>query len=110
MTLKWRAVIVMSMASTNSIVTSAFVYTPRVKYGIIRLGAQLERYSFGFDGSGQQFPNTLQALNAVVGFDTPLAILFSLGWRRSPVFTERASTLSRVIGSMFLLFLEALTS
>lgn len=47
-----------------------FVYTPRVKYGIIRLGAQFERYSFGFDGSGQQLPNTLQALNAVVGFDT----------------------------------------
>lgn len=49
-----------------------FVYTPRVKYGIIRAGAQLERYSFGFDGSGQQLPNTLQALNAVIGFDTRL--------------------------------------
>ena len=49
-----------------------FVYTPRVKYGIIRLGAQLERYSFDFDGSGRQLPNTLQAVNAVVGFDTRL--------------------------------------
>lgn len=50
-----------------------FVYTPRVKYGIIRVGAQLERYSFGFDGSGQQLPNTLQALNAVIGFDTQVS-------------------------------------
>ncbi len=50
-----------------------FVYTPRVKYGIIRLGAQLERYSLGFDGSGQQLPNTLQGLDVVVGFDTRLA-------------------------------------
>ena len=47
-----------------------FVYTPRLKYGIIRAGAQLERYSFGFSNSGQQLPNTLQAVNAVVGFDT----------------------------------------
>lgn len=49
-----------------------FVYTPRVKYGIIRIGAQLERYSLDFDGSGRQLPNTLQAVNAVVGFDTRL--------------------------------------
>jgi opacity protein-like surface antigen len=47
-----------------------FVYTPRVKYGIVRIGAQLERYSLDFDGSGRQVPNTLQAVNAVVGFDT----------------------------------------
>ena len=49
-----------------------FVYTPRVKYGIIRVGAQLERYSLGYPNGGQQLPNTLQALNAVVGFDTRL--------------------------------------
>lgn len=49
-----------------------FVYTPRVKYGIVRIGAQLERYSLDFDGSGRQLPNTLQAVNAVVGFDTRL--------------------------------------
>ncbi|MBA3963896.1 MAG: hypothetical protein H0X40_18625 [Chthoniobacterales bacterium] len=47
-----------------------FVYTPRIEYGIIRAGAQFERYSLGFSGSGAQVPNTLQALNAVVGFDT----------------------------------------
>ncbi|MGH7939237.1 MAG: hypothetical protein ACRD5Z_05885, partial [Bryobacteraceae bacterium] len=47
-----------------------FVYTPRVKYGIIRAGAQFERYSFGFDHGGAQLPNSLQAVNAVIGFDT----------------------------------------
>ncbi len=48
-----------------------FVYTPRVKYGIVRAGAEFERYSFGFsEDGGQQLPNSLQAVNAIVGFDT----------------------------------------
>jgi Domain of unknown function (DUF6268) len=47
-----------------------FVYTPRVKFGILRLGAQWERYSFGFPNGGQQLPNTLQAVNSIVGLDT----------------------------------------
>jgi len=47
-----------------------FVYTPRVKYGILRIGSQWERYSFGFSNGGEQLPNTLQAVNAIVGFDT----------------------------------------
>lgn len=49
----------------------AFIYTPTVKFGILRLGAQWERYSFGFSSSGgQQLPNTLQAVNSIVGLDT----------------------------------------
>ena len=48
----------------------SFIYTPRVKIGILRLGAQFERYSFGFSGSGQQLPNSLQATNAIIGLDT----------------------------------------
>ena len=44
-----------------------FVYTPRIKFGILRFGAQWERYSFGFPDGGQQLPNTLQALNSIVG-------------------------------------------
>src|SRR5260221_2496276 len=47
-----------------------FVYAPRIKYGILRLGAQWERYSFGFPNGGQQLPNTLQAVNSIVGLDT----------------------------------------
>jgi len=47
-----------------------FVYTPRLEYGVLRLGGQWERYSFGFPNGGEQLPNTLQATNAIVGFDT----------------------------------------
>jgi Domain of unknown function (DUF6268) len=47
-----------------------FVYTPRIKFGILRLGAQWERYSFGFPNGGQQLPNTLQSVNSIVGLDT----------------------------------------
>jgi opacity protein-like surface antigen len=46
------------------------VYTPRVKFGIIRAGVEFERYSFGFSNGGAQLPNTLQAVNAVIGLDT----------------------------------------
>ena len=47
-----------------------FVYTPRLTYGVLRLGAQWERYSFGFPNGGEQLPNTLQATNAIIGLDT----------------------------------------
>ena len=48
----------------------SFVYTPRIKFGILRLGAQWERFSFGFPNGGQQLPNTLQSVNSIVGLDT----------------------------------------
>jgi hypothetical protein len=50
-----------------------FVYTPRIKFGILRLGAQWERYSFGFPDGGHQVPTPRQAINWLVG----LAPLFS---------------------------------
>jgi hypothetical protein len=34
-----------------------FVLTPRIPFGILRLGAEWERYSFGFS-NGEQLPNT----------------------------------------------------
>ncbi len=52
---------------SNTLVS--FVFTPRVSFGILRLGAAYERYSFGFD-DGWPLPNTLQAANLVVGLDT----------------------------------------
>ena len=52
---------------SNTLVS--FVFTPRVSFGILRLGAAYERYSFGFD-NGWPLPNTLQAANLVVGLDT----------------------------------------
>lgn len=46
------------------------VLTPRTPVGILRLGAQWERYSFGFPDGGEQLPNTLQAVNGIIGLDT----------------------------------------
>lgn len=45
------------------------VFTPRTPVGILRLGAEYERYSFGFDAN-TPLPNTLQAVNLVIGLDT----------------------------------------
>ena len=44
-----------------------FVLTPRIPVGILRLGAQWERYSFGFSDGGEQSPNTLLAVNGIIG-------------------------------------------
>lgn len=46
-----------------------FVYTPRVKIGILRLGAAWEHFGFGFP-AGVQLEDTLQSVSAVVGLDT----------------------------------------
>jgi len=64
-----------------------FVYTPRVKFGILRLGAQWERYSFDFPSTGgQQLPNTLQAVNSIVGFDTKFSDSFLIRIEAQPGF------------------------
>src|SRR5438477_7943854 len=64
-----------------------FVYTPRIKFGILRLGAQWERYSFGFSSSGgQQLHNTLQAVNSIVGLDTKFSDSFLLRFEAQPGF------------------------
>lgn len=65
----------------------AFVYTPRVNFGILRLGAQWERYSFGFPATGgQQLPNTLQAVNSIVGLDTKFSDSFLVRFEAQPGF------------------------
>ncbi len=64
-----------------------FVYTPRIKFGILRLGAQWERYSFGFpDTGGQQLPNTLQAVNSIVGLDTKFSDSILIRFEAQPGF------------------------
>jgi Domain of unknown function (DUF6268) len=62
---------------SNTVVS--FVFTPRVSFGILRLGAGYERYSFGLE-NGWPLPNTLQAANLVVGLDTQFSdsILFRI--------------------------------
>ncbi len=48
-----------------------FVFTPRVSFGVLRLGLGYEHFSFGFD-NGWPLPSTLQAANLVIGLDTEL--------------------------------------
>ena len=49
-----------------------FVFTPRIKPGVLRLGAEWERFSFGIP-DGAPLPDTLQAVNLVIGLDTQLS-------------------------------------
>jgi hypothetical protein len=46
-----------------------FILTPRVRLGVLRLGADWERFSFGFPAL-TPLPNTLQSADLVVGLDT----------------------------------------
>lgn len=46
-----------------------FVSTPRTKIGVLRLGLEWERFSFGFPPL-TALPNTLQSTNLVIGLDT----------------------------------------
>jgi hypothetical protein len=48
------------------------VITPRIKFGVLRLGAEWERFSFGLP-DGAPLPDRLQAVNLVVGLDTQLS-------------------------------------
>jgi hypothetical protein len=45
------------------------VLTPRFKLGVLRLGAEWERFSFGFS-DGAPLPNTLQSFSTIIGLDT----------------------------------------
>ena len=48
------------------------VLTPRTKIGVLRLGAEWERLSFGFPEK-TALPNTLQSFSAVMGLDMQLS-------------------------------------
>jgi opacity protein-like surface antigen len=63
-----------------------FVFTPRIKFGILRLGGQWERYSFDFPNGGEQLPNTLQASNAIVGLDTKFSDSILVRFETQPGF------------------------
>jgi hypothetical protein len=45
------------------------VFTPRIQPGVLRIGVDWERFSFGFP-QGTALPDTLQAVGMVVGLDT----------------------------------------
>jgi hypothetical protein len=48
-----------------------FILTPRIKLGVLRLGAEWERFSFG--SSSRLLPDTLQSVALVIGLDTQLS-------------------------------------
>jgi uncharacterized protein DUF6268 len=48
------------------------IFTPRIKLGVLRLGAGWERFSFGFPDRAP-LPDTLQSINLIIGLDTQLS-------------------------------------
>jgi hypothetical protein len=48
------------------------VFTPRIKPGVLRLGAEWERFSFGIP-DGAPLPDALQSVNLIIGLDTQLS-------------------------------------
>src|SRR5215475_10757753 len=48
------------------------VLTPRTKIGVLRLGAEWQRYSFGFPDQ-TALPNTLQSFSTIIGLDMQLS-------------------------------------
>jgi len=62
-----------------------FVLTPRIQLGVLRLGAEWERFSFGFSDRAP-LPDTLQALSLVVGLDTQLSDSILLRFQAQPGF------------------------
>jgi hypothetical protein len=48
------------------------VFTPRIKLGMLRFGAEWERFSFGVPDSAP-LADTLQSVNLVIGLDTQLS-------------------------------------
>ena len=49
-----------------------FIFTPRIKLGVLRLGAECERFSFDY-ASSAPLPDSLQAVSLVLGLDTQLS-------------------------------------
>lgn len=49
-----------------------YIFTPRTKLGVLRLGAEWERFWFGFSDR-TPLPDTLQSISLVLGLDTQLS-------------------------------------
>jgi opacity protein-like surface antigen len=62
-----------------------FVLTPRIKLGVLRLGIEWERFSFGFSDRAP-LPDPLQALSLVIGLDTQLSDSILLRLQAQPGF------------------------
>lgn len=85
-------------------VQARFVYTPRIKFGILRLGAGYERFGFGFDDTQHfEVPGGLQSLTAIVGLDTQLGDSILLRFEAQPGFYSSTQLESDTFRAPFLL-------
>src|SRR6266404_2421970 len=62
-----------------------FILTPRVAIGILRLGVQAERYSFGYSSTAP-IPNNLHSTALVLGLDTEFSDSFLIRLEADPGF------------------------
>jgi len=62
-----------------------FVLTPRTRLGVLRLGAEWERFTFDFP-NGAQLPDTLQSASLVIGLDTQFSDSILLRLEAQPGF------------------------
>ncbi|MDQ6940804.1 MAG: DUF6268 family outer membrane beta-barrel protein [Verrucomicrobiota bacterium] len=62
-----------------------FIYTPRIKFGILRLGAVYERFGFGAPNLFE-VPSGLQSLSGVFGLDTKLSDAILIRFEATPGF------------------------
>jgi hypothetical protein len=62
-----------------------FVLTPMTKIGILRLGLQIERYSFNY-GRMAPIPSDLHSTNLIIGLDTELSDKFLIRVEAQPGF------------------------
>lgn len=87
----------------------SLIFTPRIKFGILRLGGGYERINFGIPG-GTQLPDRLQAAYFVVGLDTQFSdsLLFRIearpGWygADSNVFRSDTFDVPFIIGGTYI--------
>src|ERR1700731_2877138 len=70
---------------TESDTILRFVLTPRVKLGVLRLGAEWERFSFGMPQHAP-LPDTLQSAAIVVGIDTQFSDSILMRFEAQPGF------------------------
>jgi len=62
-----------------------FILTPMTRIGVLRLGLQTERYSFGY-GSNAPIPNDLHSTALVIGLDTEFSDSFLIRLEADPGF------------------------
>jgi len=62
-----------------------FIYTPLTKIGILRLGVEMEHYSFGFGGNAA-IPDDLHSTSMILGLDTELSDSFLIRLEAKPGF------------------------